>query len=54
MTFWQQFLIGWLAASGVAVFIRGVVGSNRTYTFADSILGSIEIAFLIWIVAVKL
>lgn len=44
------FLIGWLATSGLIVAMRGLMGTTRTYTLADSIFGVAEIAFLIWLV----
>lgn len=46
----EAFLIGWLVASGLIVFIKGLVGSRREYTLLDSAFGVIEIAFLIWLV----
>lgn len=48
----QPFLIGWLIMSGAIVFVRGIAGTSRRYTMLDSILGAIEIAFLVWLVTV--
>lgn len=48
----EDFLIGWLIASGAIVFVRGLIGSRREYTPLDSIFGALEIAFLIWLVTV--
>lgn len=54
MTGWQWLTIAWLALSGLIVVVRGVVGSTRAYTMGDAVFGFAEIAFFIWVVAVKL
>ena len=51
---WELFVVGWLALSGLAVFVRGIAGSVREYTEFDSFFGAAEVAFLIWIVVTKL
>lgn len=51
---WEVFLIGWLALSGLAVAVRGIAGTTRTYTEVDALFGVAEVGFLIWIVVTRL
>lgn len=51
---WAILLVGWLAWSGIAVFVRGMSRVTRTYGPLDALFGVAEIAFLIWIVVTRL
>lgn len=54
MSVWQWILVAEFVISGLAMMWRTASGEPRQYTVADLIFGIPELAFLVWIVAVKL
>ena len=54
MSGWEIAVVAWLALSGLAVFVRGIAGTRRTYTEVDALFGITECAFFIWVVVTRL
>lgn len=48
----EMILIGYLITQGAFVWVRGVLHVIYEYTLVDTFLGTLEIAFLIWLVTV--
>lgn len=54
MSIWELIVVVDLALAGLVILGRGLLGSHRTYTLVDGVLGAAECAFLIWVVVTKL